>query len=298
MSILNIPSCVICTVDFVSTAQIEEKVLTFEETKVIQEDDLKLIQTKCNHIFHNSCLMRWIKEFSDKTTTPTCPTCRTVLIDQPAVDHPTPDQLGLSQLAQIALNHGYFLWIINEENNSLNTLSNYRFSLGTPSLPFADSHHTRGFNAPLPGSLFPSHASLLHNLGNAIFNTPPYGDEADALLDPLSELNLVDTPQADSDDEQNRSASTRDLSQIIQAHLRELNDAINTALGPLPPPNIQLLSFGSLSHSGHPVSQPHHSRFIDEGHALLDPTLNVEGTTQTDSDDEQNTNKTDYLGLD
>ena len=80
--------CAICYEGIESTAPVNS-ITTFSFSARVAEDDMSVVQTKCKHIFHNSCLHKWIQEFKSKTTLPTCPTCRATLIDQPAVNSST-----------------------------------------------------------------------------------------------------------------------------------------------------------------------------------------------------------------
>lgn len=41
------------------------------------------ISLNCKHYFHNECLQKWVKEQLKNIIVPTCPTCRTIVIDIP-----------------------------------------------------------------------------------------------------------------------------------------------------------------------------------------------------------------------
>lgn len=42
-------------------------------------DNMEAVATRCNHVFHNSCLKNWVDRFKEKTRAPSCPECRTEL---------------------------------------------------------------------------------------------------------------------------------------------------------------------------------------------------------------------------
>jgi len=72
--------CGICSKGFYQNESVikKENYLTLEELDQIVNTDLVPTQLKCNHAFHNSCLIEWIKKLKEKMMT-SCPTCSAAL---------------------------------------------------------------------------------------------------------------------------------------------------------------------------------------------------------------------------
>ncbi|MCC5832511.1 MAG: hypothetical protein JJU12_05655 [Chlamydiales bacterium] len=79
--------CPICWVEYDEEVPITSKE-TLSYSERVSEDDLSLVRTKCNHVFHNSCLQNWVQQFKFTISKPTCPVCRTVLIDAFSIEIP------------------------------------------------------------------------------------------------------------------------------------------------------------------------------------------------------------------
>lgn len=76
--------CTICTtpIDIPESKTIAD----YQKFKITFSGDHALhssndpVATKCNHAFHQSCLKAWIDTFIHKTSSATCPMCRTNLL--------------------------------------------------------------------------------------------------------------------------------------------------------------------------------------------------------------------------
>jgi hypothetical protein len=82
-AIHNQPSvCTICLEAFPQNkVSVVRTNLTVADLDLIQPDDRTPTQVKCQHVFHASCLQHWLNTFKTKTDAPSCPTCRTTLMD-------------------------------------------------------------------------------------------------------------------------------------------------------------------------------------------------------------------------
>ncbi len=77
--------CSICLDDFEAQTVVAKRAyFTFSGSEALT-DSMEPVAASCNHVFHQSCLKRWIEEFKTKTEQPPCPKCRTPLTEQPAV---------------------------------------------------------------------------------------------------------------------------------------------------------------------------------------------------------------------
>lgn len=83
-------SCSICLVNFPENTKFVNKAeISFSGDKALDIEQMKAIATKCEHVFHESCLAKWIEEYRSKTTPPPCPNCRKSLIEQSAIISPS-----------------------------------------------------------------------------------------------------------------------------------------------------------------------------------------------------------------
>ncbi|MBS0655801.1 MAG: hypothetical protein JSR46_08490 [Verrucomicrobia bacterium] len=83
-----VAECPICSDPFLEEAVITKKEKISFTGPYALTDSMEQISTKCNHLFHEGCLKGWIEEYQTKSTPPPCPTCRKLLIDEPAMITP------------------------------------------------------------------------------------------------------------------------------------------------------------------------------------------------------------------
>jgi hypothetical protein len=74
--------CTICLEELPQNkVPVDKTSLEVADLEVIQPDDQTPIQIKCQHVFHACCIQGWLHTFKDKTSVPSCPICRTSLMD-------------------------------------------------------------------------------------------------------------------------------------------------------------------------------------------------------------------------
>lgn len=101
---MSVVDCVICPEPICipqgkTTSDFKKNNLTFVDNDTLS-NPLQPVVTKCDHVFHQSCLKAWIDTFSAKSVPASCPTCRSNLtlpaVIVPRVNTQRPVSAGVS----------------------------------------------------------------------------------------------------------------------------------------------------------------------------------------------------------